>query len=148
MGMIEEFKKFALRGNVLDMAVGIIIGGAFGGVVKSLVNDVIMPPIGLLTGGVDFKDKLIELQPAAEEALNEAGEVITPAASAVNLTYGLFLNTIINFLIVAFAVFLLVKAINKAQDAFDQDEPEAEAPKEPPEEIQLLREIRDSLKNA
>lgn len=112
--MLKEFKDFALRGNVVDMAVGIIIGGAFGTIVKSLVSDVLMPPIGLLLGGVDFTDLFVVLREgttagpyASLEAANEA--------AAVTVNYGVFMNTIISFLIVAFAVFLLIKNINKLQ---------------------------------
>lgn len=114
MAMLEEFKKFAMRGNVVDMAVGIIIGGAFGTIVKSLVDDVIMPPIGLLLGGVDFSDLFITLKEGATagpyatvEAAKEAG--------AVTLNAGLFINSVISFTIVAFAVFLLIKGMNSLQ---------------------------------
>jgi large conductance mechanosensitive channel len=121
--MLQEFKKFAMRGNVVDMAVGIIIGGAFGTIVKSLVNDVIMPPIGLLLGGVDFSDLFLTLKEGAV-----AGPYATLAAAqdagAVTISYGLFINSVISFLIVAFAVFLLIKSINKLQAA--------EEPKEEP----------------
>lgn len=112
--MLKEFKTFAMRGNVVDMAVGIIIGGAFGTIVKSLVSDVIMPPIGLLLGGVDFSDLFITLKDGAV-----AGPYATLAAAqsagAVTLGYGLFINSVVSFLIVAFAVFLLIKGINKLQ---------------------------------
>jgi large conductance mechanosensitive channel len=112
--MLEEFKKFAMRGNVVDMAVGIIIGGAFGTIVKSLVSDVMMPPIGLLLGGVDFSNLFVTLKEGAT-----AGPYGTLAgaqeAGAVIISYGVFLNAVISFLIVAFAVFLLIKAINKLQ---------------------------------
>lgn len=112
--MLKEFKTFAMRGNVVDMAVGIIIGGAFGTIVKSLVSDVIMPPIGLLLGGVDFSDLFITLKDGAT-----AGPYATLAAAqsagAVTLGYGLFINSVVSFLIVAFAVFLLIKALNKLQ---------------------------------
>jgi len=112
--MLQEFKKFAMRGNVVDMAVGIIIGGAFGTIVKSLVDDVIMPPIGLLLGGVDFSDLFLTLKDGAT-----AGPYATLAAAqeagAVTVSYGLFINSVISFLIVAFAVFLLIKSINKLQ---------------------------------
>lgn len=112
--MLKEFKQFAMRGNVVDMAVGIIIGGAFGTIVKSLVSDVIMPPIGLLLGGVDFSDLFITLKEGAT-----AGPYATLAAAqsagAVTLSYGLFINSVVSFLIVAFAVFLLISAINKLQ---------------------------------
>ena len=114
MAMIEEFKKFAMRGNVVDMAVGIIIGGAFGTIVKSLVDDVIMPPIGMLLGGVDFSDLFITLKEGAT-----AGPYATVAAAkeagAVTLNAGLFINSVISFLIVAFAVFLLIKGMNSLQ---------------------------------
>ena len=122
--MFEEFKKFAMRGNVVDMAVGIIIGGAFGTIVKSLVSDVIMPPVGLLLGGVDFADWFITLKEGAT-----AGPYATVAAAkeagAVTLNAGLFINSMISFLIVAFAVFLLIKGMNSLQKR------EEEAPAEP-----------------
>ena len=112
--MFKEFKDFAMRGNVVDMAVGIIIGGAFGTIVKSLVSDVMMPPIGLLLGGVDFSDLFLTLKEGAT-----AGPYATlasaQAAGAVTISYGLFLNAVISFLIVAFAVFLLIKGINRLQ---------------------------------
>ena len=134
MSVFQEFKKFALRGNVIDMAVGIIIGGAFGTVVKSLVDDVIMPPIGVLTSGVDFKQLSWMLRPGAGDA------------PAVMLNYGAFINNVITFAIVAWAVFLLVKAMNVADARLRLGEqPPAEAPP-PPEDVLLLREIRDSLK--
>jgi len=114
--MLKEFKEFAMRGNVVDMAVGIIIGGAFGTIVKSLVSDVIMPPIGLLLGGVDFSDLFLTLKEGAT-----AGPYATLAAAqqagAVTISYGLFINSVISFLIVAFAVFLLIKGINRLQAA-------------------------------
>lgn len=126
MAVMAEFKKFAMRGNVVDMAVGIIIGGAFGTIVKSLVDDVIMPPIGLLLGGVDFSDLFITLKEGATagpyatvEAAKEAG--------AVTLNAGLFINSVISFTIVAFAVFLLIKGMNSLQKK------EEEAPAEPTE---------------
>ena len=124
--MLEEFKKFAMRGNVVDMAVGIIIGGAFGTIVKSLVDDVIMPPIGLMLGGVDFSDFFVTLKDGTT-----AGPYATLAAAqeagAVTISYGVFINAVISFLIVAFAVFLLIRAINRMQAK------EEEAPAEPTE---------------
>jgi large conductance mechanosensitive channel len=133
MGMIQEFKKFAMRGNVVDMAVGIIIGGAFGTVVKSLVDDVVMPPIGMLMSDVDFKDLSVTLRKAGENV------------PAVTLNYGAFINNVITFVIVAWAVFLLVKAMNVAERKFRLGEqPPADAPP-PPEDIILLRQIRDAL---
>ena len=123
MAMMEEFKKFAMRGNVVDMAVGIIIGGAFGTIVKSLVSDVIMPPVGLLLGGVDFADVFITLKEGAT-----AGPYATVAAAkeagAVTLNAGMFINSVISFLIVAFAVFMLIKMMNSLQR--EQEEPPAE----------------------
>ncbi|MBB3185627.1 large conductance mechanosensitive channel [Halomonas fontilapidosi] len=137
--MFKEFKEFAVRGNVVDMAVGIIIGGAFGTIVKSLVNDVLMPPIGLLMGGVDFSDIFLVLKGEGPYAtLADA-----TAAGAVTLNVGVFVNNVVSFLIVAFAVFLLVKGINRLrrQQTAAPTEPTA-----PPEEILLLREIRDELR--
>ena len=124
MALVEEFKKFAMRGNVVDMAVGIIIGGAFGTIVKSLVNDVVMPPIGLLLGGVDFSDIFITLK---EGAIAGPYATVTAAkeAGAVTLNAGLFINSVISFLIVAFAVFLLIKGMNRLQKKSE------EAPAEP-----------------
>jgi large conductance mechanosensitive channel len=112
--MFKEFKEFAMRGNVVDMAVGIIIGGAFGTIVKSLVSDVIMPPIGLLLGGVDFSELFLILKEGAK-AGPYATLAAAQAAGAVTISYGLFINAVISFLIVAFAVFLLIKGLNKLQ---------------------------------
>jgi len=128
MGMIKEFKEFAVKGNVVDMAVGIIIGGAFGKIVSSFVADVIMPPIGLLLGGVDFTKLGIVLKEAAGKE------------PAVVLSYGKFIQNVVDFTIVAFAIFLMVKAINSLKKK------EEEAPAEPPKEEVLLTEIRDLLK--
>jgi len=134
MSVIQEFKKFALRGNVVDMAVGIIIGAAFGGVVKSLVDDVIMPPIGMLTGQIDFRNLAWTLAEAKD------------GKPAVAINYGAFINTVITFVIVAWAVFMLVKAMNAAEKRLRLgEEPAADAPP-PPEDVLLLREIRDELK--
>lgn len=138
MGMINEFKEFAVKGNVVDMAVGIIIGGAFGTIVKSLVDDVIMPPIGLAMGGVDFSDLFINLGDGAYASLDAAREAGAPV-----IAYGSFINNMIAFLIVAFAVFLLVKGMNSLQKKAEAEE--AEAP-EPPKEQLLLEEIRDAIK--
>lgn len=133
MGMTSEFKQFAMRGNVIDLAVGVVIGGAFGKIVSALVDKVIMPPIGLLVGGVDFSKLAITLKAATVDA---AGKEVP----AVVLAYGEFINAIIQFVIVAFAIFMVVKMINKLHK-----QPEA-APAATPEDILLLREIRDSLK--
>jgi large conductance mechanosensitive channel len=131
MNMLNEFREFALRGNVVDMAVGIIIGGAFGTIVQSLVKDVIMPPIGLLLGGVDFSDIRVPLRTAS------AGQ------EAVTMNIGTFLNNVISFLIVAAAVFMLVKAINELRKRVETQTPK-QPPGPPPSEV-YLKEIRDAL---
>ena len=133
MGMMTEFREFAMRGNVIDLAVGVVIGAAFGKIVTALVDKVIMPPIGLLIGGVDFSRLAITLKAATVDA---AGKEVP----AVVLAYGEFINAVIQFIIVAFAIFLVVKAINRMHK-----KPE-EAPAATPEDVLLLREIRDSLK--
>jgi large conductance mechanosensitive channel len=126
--MFKEFKEFALKGNVLDMAVGIIIGAAFGPIVKSLVNDIIMPPIGLLLGNVDFANIFAVLKEGSKAVGPYASVAAAQAAGAVTMNFGLFINTIINFLIVAFAVFLLVKNVNR----FRRKEEEAPTKKDCP----------------
>ena len=136
--MLTEFKEFAVKGNVLDMAVGIIIGGAFGKIVGSLVNDVIMPPIGRLMGKVDFTNLYINLTGGGFTSLAEAKK-----AGAATLNYGVFLNTVIEFLIVAIAVFMLVKQVNRFRR---EPEPAPAAPLEPTPTEKLLGEIRDTLK--
>lgn len=136
MGMMSEFKEFAMRGNVIDLAVGVVIGAAFGKIVSVLVDNVIMPPIGLLIGGVDFSELSITLK---EATIDAAGE----AVPAVVIGYGEFINALISFVIIAFAIFMVVKAINRLNR---KPEPEPEAPAEPSEDVLLLREIRDSLK--
>ena len=136
MGMISEFKEFAMRGNVIDLAVGVVIGGAFGKIVTSLVDKVIMPPLGMLIGKVDFSSLAIELAPASVGA--DGKEI-----PAVMLGYGDFINTVVQFVIVAFAIFMVVKAINRLHK---KPEEAPAAPPEPSEDILLLREIRDSLK--
>lgn len=150
MGFIKDFKAFAMKGNVVDMAVGVIIGGAFGKIVTSVVNDIIMPPIGLLVGGVDFKDLKLILQEGQEEVLNEAGEVITPAVAEVTLNYGNFLQQTFDFLIIALSIFIMIKAITKLTEKKKKEEapaPAAPAPTpEPSAEEKLLTEIRDLLK--
>jgi large conductance mechanosensitive channel len=128
--MLEEFKKFAMRGNVVDLAVGVVIGGAFGKIVSSLVDQVIMPPIGWLTGGIDFSQLKWVLKP---------GDPATKTAE-VAIQYGAFINTVITFLIIAFVIFLMVKAINRLSHK-EEDKPAA-----PPADVVLLTEIRDLLK--
>ena len=130
MGMMKEFRDFAMRGNVVDMAVGIVIGGAFGKIVTSFVNDVLMPPIGMAIGGVDFSDLAITLKEAAGEA------------EAVTLNYGAFIQTVLDFVIIAFAIFMVVKAMNNLK----KKEEAAPPPPKPSAEETLLAEIRDLLK--
>ena len=127
MGMLKEFKEFAMRGNVVDMAVGVIIGAAFGKITTSLVNDVMMPPIGVVLGGIDFSDRTVEIVAATAEK------------PAVMLRYGAFINTVIDFLIVAFAVFLVVKLMNSLKKSAPPP------PAAPTKQEELLTEIRDAL---
>ena len=134
---IQEFKEFALKGNVMDMAVGIIIGGAFGKIVSSLVNDIIMPPIGLITGS-SFEDAKVVLR--AAEVDTTTGETLK---EAITLNWGSFVQTTVDFFIIAFCIFLLIKAMNSFRK---KKEEEPAAPAATPEDIELLREIRDELK--
>lgn len=133
---IQEFKEFAMRGNVIDMAIGVVVGGAFGKIVTSLVNDIIMPGVGVLTGGINFSDFKFVIQ----KGVTEGSEIITPE---VAITWGSFVQTIIDFLIIAFCIFLAIKAINKFK------KPVEEAPAAPagPTQEELLTEIRDLLKD-
>jgi large conductance mechanosensitive channel len=133
MGMMQEFKAFAMRGNVMDMAVGIVIGGAFGKIVSSLVSDVIMPPIGWLTGGIDFSKLKWVIKPA--DNTDPAHKI-----AEVAINYGAFINTIITFIIIAFAIFMVIKAMNRIHKK------EEAAPAAPPADVALLTEIRDLLK--
>ena len=139
--MWNEFKKFALKGNALDLAIGVIIGAAFGKIVSSLVEDVLMPPLGLIIGKVDFSNLFLSLTGHHYDSLAAAR-----AAGAPTLNYGVFLNNIINFLIVAFAIFILVQQINRLRSAPPAPQPEA-APAEPSEEVKLLTQIRDLLRS-
>lgn len=144
---IEDFKAFALKGNVVDMAVGVIIGGAFGKIVSSLVADVIMPPIGVLTGGVDFKDLKCVLKDAVPARLDEAGNEIQAATEAVTLNYGMFIQNIIDFLIIALSIFFIIKGMTKLTNRKkDEPAPEPAPEPEPSKEEVLLTEIRDLLK--
>lgn len=136
--MLEEFKKFAIRGNVMDMAIGIIIGAAFGKIVTSFVNDILMPPLGLLLGDADFSDLFVTLSGPAADTLAAAKE-----AGAVTLNYGAWLNTVVDFVIVAFAIFIVVKQINRLKE---EKAPEPPKPPEPTAEEKLLAEIRDLLR--
>lgn len=135
---IEEFKAFVMRGNVVDLAVAVVIGGAFGKIVTSFTNDIIMPIVGVLTGGVDFSDLVWTMKEAS-------GDV-----PAVTVNYGLFINSIVSFVIIAFAIFIVIKVMNKAMNEFKKEEEEKEEKKEEPKpskEEELLTEIRDVLKN-
>jgi large conductance mechanosensitive channel len=133
--IMKEFKKFINRGSVLDMAVGLILATYFGAIVKSLVNDVIMPPVGLLVGGIDFASLKIIIQPATEDV------------AEVTITYGAFVNHIITFLLVAFSIFLVLKAYNKAKERWEEEDEKVAAPPPPPSKQEvLLTEIRDLLK--
>lgn len=134
MKILQEFKTFAMRGNVVDLAVGVVIGTAFGKIVSSLVSDIIMPIVGVLTGGVDFSDLKLVIKEGAKEAEN------------VTVNYGMFIQNVVDFLIIAFSIFVVVKLINKLKKAEKEEEKQAPAPA-PSEDIVLLTEIRDLLKN-
>lgn len=150
MSFIQDFKAFALKGNVIDMAVGVIIGGAFNKIVSSVVNDVIMPPIGVLIGGVDFKDLKLVLKDAVPEQLDEAGNVVQAAVAEVTLNYGSFIQNVVDFLIIALTIFFMIKGVSKLTELRKKKEveaPAAPAPApEPSAEEKLLTEIRDLLK--
>ena len=152
MGLLQEFKAFALKGNVVDMAVGVIIGGAFGKIVTSLVNDIIMPPIGNLLGGKNFSDLAVTLK-EAQPAVIVNDEVVTPEVAEVLWKYGAFLQTCLDFLIIAVSVFMMIKVINKLSNLRKKEEEAAAAVEpapapepEPTKEEVLLAEIRDLLK--
>jgi large conductance mechanosensitive channel len=138
--MIKEFKEFAIKGNVVDLATGVIIGGAFGGIVNSLVNDLIMPPMGVLIGGVDFKNLYYLLKVGPKAAPPYATLQAAHEAGAVTFNYGLFINTILNFFIIALTVFVMVQIIHRLRQAAPP------APAAPPRQEVLLEEIRDLLK--
>ncbi len=152
MGLIKEFREFALKGNMVDMAVGIIIGGAFGGIVQSLIKDVIMPVVGV-AGEKDFSNRFIALKPSTADAIAAKAEELggpvpldTARALGPVLAYGSFVTVLINFLILAFVIFMMVKMINTARRRFEKEVVEAPAPPpETPEDVLLLRQIRDAL---
>ena len=146
MGFLKEFKAFALKGNVVDMAVGVIIGGAFGKIVSSLVNDILMPPIGMLLGNVDFKDLKVNLATIKDAAVSVVNEGAAPS-EPVYWNYGAFLQQCIDFAILAFCVFMLVKLMNHLTNLRKKEEEKPAAPPAPSKEEQLLAEIRDLLKN-
>ncbi len=139
MSMVKEFKDFAMKGNLIDMAVGIVIGTAFKAIVSAFVNGVVLPPIGKMLGGVDFSKLFINLADKPYATLAEAQE-----ASAPVITYGAFIQSVIDFLIIAFVIFMVVKVINNMKKKEEEEAPAA--PPEPSEEVLLLREIRDGLK--
>lgn len=143
MGFIKEFKEFAIRGNLVDTAVAFVMGAAFGKIVSAFVDGMVMPLVGMLTGGVDFSEKKWVLQAGVAEAKDAADAVVTPAIAEVSVKYGMFFTAVIDFVIVAFAVFMVIKAINRMKKK--QEEAPA-APPAPSSTDQLLMEIRDSLK--
>jgi len=136
--MLQEFKKFAMRGNVVDMAVGIIIGAAFGKIVSSFVSDIIMPPIGMIMGNVDFSQLFINISGGEYATLAAAKE-----AGAATINYGAFINTVLDFVIVAFAIFMVIRGMNNLKQ---KEEEKPAEPAKPSEEVLLLQEIRDALK--
>lgn len=142
MGIVKEFKEFAVKGNMIDMAVGIIIGSAFGKVISSLVNDLLMPPLGMLLGKVDFTNLKAVLQ-KGNDAVMDGAAVIRPAVSEVSINYGMFIQTMIDFTIVAFCIFLVIKGMNSLKK---KEVVAPTAPPPPSAEVELLKEIRDLLK--
>ncbi len=138
MSIVQEFKEFAVKGNMVDLAVAVIIGGAFGKIIDSLVKDIIMPVIGLFLGGVDFRNLFITLGSGSYATLAEAEK-----AGAAVFRYGAFLQTVVDFLIIAWVIFIAIKAINRMK----REQPAADAPAAPPEEVLLLREIRDAVRS-
>lgn len=143
MSILKEFKEFAVKGNVLDLAIAVIIGAAFGKIITSLVNDILMPPLGLLLGNRDFSNLRVILK-HAREAVVEGEEVIVPAVEEVAIRYGLFINNVLDFLIVAGAIFMIIRAFNSLKR---KEEAKPTAPPAPSREEVLLTEIRDILKN-
>lgn len=144
MSLAKDFKAFVMRGNVIDLAVAVIIGSAFAKIVASFVNDILMPPLGMLLGGVDFKDLLVVIKPA-REAVMQGEAVVSEAVSAVTWNYGMFVQNVIDFLIIAFAIFMVIRAMTRMQRK--QETPAAPPPPpEPGNEEKLLSEIRDLLK--
>jgi large conductance mechanosensitive channel len=148
MGLLKEFKEFAMRGNVVDMAVGVVIGASFGKIVTSLVNDMIMPPIGRLVGNMDFSQLTVKLGEATKTVTE--GGATKEVTEQIVLRYGAFLNTVVDFVIVAFCLFIVIKGMNtlkRLQEGKKQEEAAA-APPEPPADVKLLTEIRDLLKSS
>jgi large conductance mechanosensitive channel len=140
MGLLKEFKEFAVKGNLVDIAVGFVMGATFTKIVTSFVDGMVMPLVGMLTGGVDFSDKVMVLKQATAEVKDAAGNVVTAASPAIDLKYGAFITNVIDFVVVAFVIFMVIKAINKLK----QEAPAAEPA--PSSTDLLLTEIRDALK--
>lgn len=140
MGLLKEFKEFAVKGNLVDIAVGFVMGATFTKIVTSFVDGMVMPFVGMLTGGVDFSDKVMVLKQATAEVKDAAGNVVTAASPAIDLKYGAFITNVIDFVVVAFVIFMVIKAINKLK----QEAPAAEPA--PSSTDLLLTEIRDALK--
>ncbi len=143
MGMLKEFKEFAMKGNLVDIAVAFVMGAAFGKIVSSFVDGIVMPLVGMLTGGVDFTEKVYVLKQGAEAVMDPTGVVVTPAVAEVSIKYGAFLTNVFDFIVVAFVVFMIIKAINSSKKK------EAAAPAPPPAPSstdKLLAEIRDALR--
>ena len=143
MGMLKEFKEFAMKGNLVDIAVAFVMGAAFGKIVTSFVDGVIMPLVGMLTGGIDFAQKKVVLKAGIDAVKDAGGKVVTPAIAEVSVKYGAFLTNILDFIIVAFVVFLIIKAINSSKKKVEEA---PAAPPTPSSTDQLLMEIRDSLR--
>jgi large conductance mechanosensitive channel len=143
MAILKEFKEFAMRGNLVDIAVAFVMGASFGKIVTSFVDGIVMPLIGMLTGGVNFNDKVLVLKEGAPAVKDAAGKVITPAIAEVVVKYGAFITNVFDFIVVSFSVFLVIKAINKMKKT---DDVAAAAPAEPSNADKLLAEIRDALK--
>ena len=143
MAILKEFKEFAMRGNLVDIAVAFVMGASFGKIVTSFVDGIVMPLIGMLTGGVNFNDKVLVLKEGAPAVKDAAGKVITPAIAEVVVKYGAFITNVFDFFVVSFSVFLVIKAINKMKKT---DEVAAPASAEPSNADKLLAEIRDALK--
>ncbi|MBS1627956.1 MAG: large-conductance mechanosensitive channel protein MscL [Bacteroidetes bacterium] len=144
MGMMKEFKEFAMRGNLVDVAVAFVMGAAFGKIVSSFVDGIVMPLVGMLTGGIDFNDKKIILKDALPEVKDATGNIVTKAVAEVSVKYGTFITNVIDFIIVAFAVFMVIKGINAMKKKEAAAAPAA--PPEPSSTDKLLTEIRDALK--
>lgn len=141
--MLKEFKEFAMKGNLVDIAVAFVMGAAFGKLITSFVDGIVMPLVGMLTGGIDINDKKIILKDAIEAVVDAAGKITTPAVAEVSIKYGIFITNVLDFIVVAFAVFMVIKAINKTKK--EEPAPASEAPAISSTDA-LLIEIRDSLK--